>query len=129
MPIYFGVTALSKTKEEKKSLETMADMLRQGETLTGLACPVCSTPLFRLRKGDLWCAKCQKKVIVVKEGEEAKLTSTVAMESLESTLLAKIGNLQKKMEKTDDPEELQRLDNTLSGLLANLEKVRKAEKT
>jgi UPF0148 protein len=107
----------------------MVDLLRQGSTLTELACPACASPLFRLRNGDLWCARCEKKVVVVKEGEEpTRITSSMALESLETTLLAKVQTIQSKMEHEENPEELQKLNTALSGLLENLEKIRKTKR-
>lgn len=110
-------------------IRRMADLLRQGSTLTELACPVCASPIFRLKNGDLWCAKCEKKVIVVREDAElAKITSALSLETLEATLLAKIQEIQEKMQRETDVEELQKLGSALSGLLENLEKVRKAKR-
>lgn len=107
----------------------MADLLRQGLTLTELACPACASPLFRLKSGELWCEKCQKKVIVVKSGEEeAKATSFIAMENLKATLLAKVQTVQNRMEHEENPEEMQKLNTVLSGLLENLERIRKAKR-
>ncbi len=106
----------------------MADLLRQGSTLTDLACPVCASPLFRLKNGDLWCGKCEKKVIVVKEGEEPKAASSAMMDKLEMTLLAKVQAIQEKMDHEENPEELQKLNTALSGLLENLERIRKTRK-
>jgi UPF0148 protein len=106
----------------------MADLLRQGSTLTNLACPVCASPLFRLKDGTLWCAKCEKKVVVVKEGEEPKVTSAMAMDTLEATLMVKIQKIQNKMQSTEKAEELEKLSKTLSELLDNLEKLRKIKK-
>jgi len=106
----------------------MADLLRQGSTLTDLACPVCASPLFRLKNGDLWCGKCEKKVIVVKEGEEPKVTSSAMMDKLEMTLLAKVQAIQEKMDHEENPEELQKLNTALSGLLENLDRIRKTRK-
>jgi len=107
----------------------MADLLRQGSTLTDLACPACASPLFRLRSGNLWCAKCQKKVIIVKEGEEpAKITGSMVLDTLEATLLAKVQEIQNKMQHEENVEELQKLGTVLSGLLENLEKIRKVKK-
>jgi len=107
----------------------MADLLRQGSTLTELACPACGSPLFRLKNGDLWCAKDEKKVIVVKEGEEAKFTSSMAMESLGVTLMTKVQAIQKRIESEENPEELQKLNTVLSGLLENLERTRRTKRT
>lgn len=122
-----GKTAIKSTEEQY--IRRMAGLLRQGSTLTELACPVCASPIFRLKSGDLWCARCEKKVIVVKEEAElAKITSALSLETLEATLLAKIREIQEKMQNETDVEELQKLGAALSGLLENLEKVRKARK-
>jgi len=107
----------------------MADLLRQGATLTDLSCPVCSSPLFRLQDGTLWCAKDEKKVVVVKEGEEPTQPSlNAAYDKLESSLILKIQDLQLKIEKTEDAEELQKLSIALSQLLDNLDKVKRMKK-
>lgn len=114
---------------EEQYIKRMADLLRQGSTLTELACPVCSSPIIRLKNGDLWCAKCEKKVIVIKEEAElAKVTSALSLEALEATLLTKIQEIQKKMQRETNVDELQKLGSALSGLLENLEKLRKARK-
>jgi UPF0148 protein len=108
----------------------MADLLRQGSTLTELACPVCASPLFRLKSGDLWCGRCEKKVVLVKEGEEtARLERSAALDTLEATLMAKVQEIQKKMQSEQNPEELQKLGTALSGLLENLERTRKIKRT
>lgn len=107
----------------------MADLLRQGATLTNLACPACASPLFRLKNGNLWCEKDQKKVIVVKEGEEPRIASSAALDSLEATIMTKIQEIQNKIQCTQDPKELDRLGKTLSGLLENLERTRKIRKS
>jgi len=104
----------------------MTDLLRQGATLTELPCPACSSPLFKLRSGDIWCAQCQKRVIVVKEGESlTKATSSMLLTSLESTLLTKIQEMERRIREEADIEKLQELGGILSTLLENLERVRK----
>ena len=108
----------------------MADLLRQGATLTDLACPVCASPLFRLKDGTLWCANDEKKVIIVKEGEEPpkKAEASAAYDKIEATLLAKMQELQGKIEKTEDVQELQKLSVALSDLLNSLEKIKNMRK-
>jgi UPF0148 protein len=116
--------------QEEKHIKRMADLLRQGATLTELACPACASPLFRLRSGDLWCVKCEKKVVIVKEGEDpSKITGSIVLENLEATLLVKIEEIQNKMQHEQNMEELQKLGTVLSGLLENLEKIRKTKRT
>jgi len=115
-------------KTEDKPIKRMADLLRQGATLTDLSCPACASPLFRLKDGTLWCAKDEKKVIVVKEGEETEKASNAAYDKLEATLLAKVEDIQNKIQQTENVEELQKLSTALSELLSNLEKIQKMKK-
>jgi UPF0148 protein len=117
-------------KTEDAPIKRMADLLRRGATLTDLSCPVCSSPLFRLQDGTLWCAKDEKKVIVVKEGEEAPkqtapTTANTAYDKVEATLLAKVDDIQGKIEKTQDMDELQKLTLALTEILNSLEKIKK----
>jgi len=109
----------------------MADLLIQGAALTDLACPACGSPLFRLKDGTLWCANDEKKVIIVKEGEETpkQVSSSAAYDRLEATLLAKMQELQGKIEKTEDLKELQNLNIALTELLNSLEKIKNMKKT
>ena len=107
-------------------IKRMADLLRQGATLTDLACPVCASPLFRLKDSTLWCGKDEKKVLLVKEGEEvSKVTANVAMEALEATLMRKVQDIQGKIQCAENVEELQKLTSALSDLLSSLEKVKR----
>jgi UPF0148 protein len=106
----------------------MANMLKQGATLTELACPVCASPLFRLKDGQLYCVQCEKLVIVIKEGETPAATNSLAMSTLEATLMSKIQGIQKRIDEEKDIEQLQKLCNTLNMLLENLEKTRRTKK-
>ena len=112
----------------QKDLQNMADLLKQGATLTELSCPACASPLFKLRSGELWCAKCQKRVITIKEGETPEEASrTIMLSGLESTVLAKIKEVQEKINEEKDPEQLEKLSATLASLLDNLEKIKKTK--
>ncbi|XES76952.1 MAG: Sjogren's syndrome/scleroderma autoantigen 1 family protein [Candidatus Bathyarchaeia archaeon] len=108
-------------------IKRMADLLRQGATLTDMACPNCSAPLFRLQDGTLWCGKDEKKVVIVKEGQEpaAPSSTKTAMDKLEATLIRKVQDLQEKIEKTNDVDELGKLTNALTELLTSLEKIKR----
>ncbi len=100
--------------------------MRQGATLTELSCPACGSPLFRLKDGTIWCAKDEKKVVIVKEGEEPPATSsTKSFDKLEVTLMTKVQELQNKIESTENVDELQKFTSALSEVLDSLEKVKK----
>ena len=116
--------------KETRDIQAMVDLLRQGAALTELACPACASPLFKLRSGNLWCAKCQKRVIIVKAGEQPiGATSPMLLNTLESTVLSKIQEIDGKLKAEKDPEQLQKLGTILSTLLENLEKIRKMKRT
>lgn len=112
--------------KKRKNIKAMADLLRQGAILTELSCPACSSPLFKMTSGNLWCANCQKRVIVMKEGESPlEVPSPAALTSVEATILLKIQEVETKIREETDPERLNRLGTTLSTLLGNLETIRK----
>ena len=116
-------------KEKDKHIKRMADLLLKGATLTDLSCPACGSPLFRLKDGTLWCGKDEKKVVTVKDGEEPpKMTINAGLESLEDTLMAKMQEVQGKIQRTEDVDELQKLTSALSELLDSLEKVKRMKK-
>ncbi|MEM3730582.1 MAG: Sjogren's syndrome/scleroderma autoantigen 1 family protein [Candidatus Bathyarchaeia archaeon] len=120
---------MSRENAEEQYIKRMADLLRQGSTLTDLACPACASPLFRLRSGEIWCAKCEKKVIIVKEGEEStKIQSSLVLDTVEATILAKVQEIQSRMQHEQSAEELQKLGNALSELLESLEKIRRVKR-
>lgn len=107
----------------------MADLLRQGAALIEHACPACSSPIFKLRNGDLWCANCQKRVMILREGEpEPNESKSQAFSSLETTLMKKIKEIEEKIGKESDIKKLKNLGETLSTLLENLEKIKGTNK-
>lgn len=117
------------SSKKPTKIQNMATLLKQGAALTELACPVCASPLFRLKDGQLYCAQCEKRVIVVKEGETPEeATSALTMSTLEATLMSKIQEIQKRIDEEKDIEQLQKLSETLNMLLENLETVRRTKK-
>ena len=65
---------MSKIKDKnnnKDEAKIMAGLLRSGNTMLNLACPVCNNPLFRNKNNEIFCPICNKKVIVKKEDSRA----------------------------------------------------------
>ncbi len=111
----------------KKSddIQNMVEMLKSGAALTELACPACVSPLFRFKSGELWCAKCEKRVVVLKEGEaKENAKSKTQLATVENTVLAKIHAVEEKIRKEERVEELQKLNAVLASLLENLQKLK-----
>ena len=111
--------------KDSENIKIMADLLKQGATLTKYVCPACSSPILKLGSGDFWCASCKKRVIILREGEpEPEVTKTPVFSSLETTILGKIQEVEKQLVEEKDAEKLNILGETLSTLLENLEKIR-----
>jgi len=49
-----------------EDIKKMADLLRSGNTMLNMACPVCNNPVFRNKGGVSFCPVCNKKILVVK---------------------------------------------------------------
>jgi UPF0148 protein len=105
-----------------ENIREMADLLRQGETLTALSCPKCSSPLFRMRSGELWCASCKKQVIEAREGETKSKPDSMQIIEVRAILLEKLKEVTEKMKDEADFEKIKSLSVVLSSLLENLEK-------
>ena len=70
------------------------------------------------------------EVVHSKEGETAeKATSQARLVALESTILAKIQAVEKRIREEENVEELQKLNSVLASLLENLERLKKMKET
>ncbi len=124
-----GFYDLTHGSAEDDYVKRMANLLRQGSTLTELSCPVCASPLFRLKSGDLWCERCQKKVVVTGPTEaEEESNHPDMLADLEATLLGKIQTVRVQIENEGNPVKLKKLTTALSELLDALGKARSARK-
>ena len=109
--------------EDTKDVYTrrMADALRSGAKMLADVCPVCSSPLFEI-KGQIWCLKCNKRVIRVSSEEEIEEAFTgITLNELVKTLTTKIEEVNIALKRAADPKEVKELIKTLIGLLKALE--------
>ncbi len=109
-------------------MKGMADLLREGATMLSRSCPECATPLFQLKSGDIVCANCQRRVVIVPEGEEATAEAGVRLESVEKVIVEKLVTLGEAMSQESDPEALRSLSELMDSLLGNLERLRASRK-
>ncbi|WP_309492340.1 Sjogren's syndrome/scleroderma autoantigen 1 family protein [Candidatus Hecatella orcuttiae] len=112
-----------------EDIRKMAEILKSGATMLGEACPSCSSPLFKTASGEIYCIKCQRKVVVVKSDEEAvELAAPPALTTLEETLLLKLQQLEAKLRGEQKPEALETLAGLAVTFLEALERVRRVRK-
>jgi len=112
---------------DDKQIKRMADLLKSGATMLFEHCPECSTPLFKI-EDDIWCPNCNKRVIIVREGEEKKVTSMLLLEDIEKTIIIKLQEISNGIRGEMDSSKLLELGEILSKWLEILEKVRNIRK-
>ncbi|WP_455368795.1 Sjogren's syndrome/scleroderma autoantigen 1 family protein [[Eubacterium] cellulosolvens] len=106
-------------------LKRMSEMLKSGATMLSKTCPECGSPLFQVGK-DIICAKCNKKVVIVRATEkEEKITEEVVLSNVKQTVLSKIKEVNDAINSENDKEKLILNSQTLSIWLDILDKIRK----
>lgn len=115
-------------------VKKMADMLRRGAAMLSEQCPVCSSPLFKLHD-EIFCVKCNRRVVIVKEGEEAPqvkeetkaqpVPSPTVAATIEEVALAKLQEITAQAKSERDPVRLQQLGSSILTWLEVFEKTKK----
>ncbi len=106
-------------------VKRMSDALRSGARMLSDVCPVCSSPIFEL-DDELWCLKCERRVVRVKEETEAIAASTpYVLTRLEGVIASKLDELASLLSKTMDPMEVVTVTQAIDRLLETLAKSRR----
>ena len=117
---------MSMSKDNEK-IKRMGDLLKSGATMLFEHCPECNNPLFKIKE-DIWCSNCNKRVIIVGEGEETKVTSMLLLEDIERTILIKLQEISHGISNETGSSELLKLGELLLKWLEILERVRDIRK-
>ncbi len=112
-----------------EDVKRMADLLKSGATMLSDVCPVCGSPLFRV-KGDIFCAKCNKPVVyAAAAGPVTTIPSRVLLNDVEQTIIGKITETNALLKVENDPERLSAYSNLVFGWLSMLEKIHSLKET
>lgn len=106
-----------------ENIQDMAELLRKGARMLSESCPICATPIFQLKTGDLFCSKCNKPVKILSKDEDIEQATTEA--SLESTLLKKLALMQVLLDVEENPVNVKELTETISVLFDMITKLKK----
>lgn len=82
-------------------IKKAAELLRQGATMLGEACPICHSPLFKLKSGEVVCPVHGRVYLVKSDEEEVKIKRQVSLETVEGVLVEGILTIAKKIK--EDP--------------------------
>jgi len=112
-----------------EEMKEMAEMLRKGAKMLSYNCPECGSPLFQLKSGEIWCAKCQRRVVIVAEDEdESAATMELLWESLEQNLVEKLSSVNSLLSAEAEPAKVKDLVEVVSVLLTSIERLRRIRK-
>jgi UPF0148 protein len=93
------------------------------------SCPECDSPLFRLKSGEIWCARCQKRVIILREGEdESAVRMELLWDRLEGTIMEKLSRLGGLLSAEEEPDRIREIAESISTLLASLQRLRRLKR-
>jgi UPF0148 protein len=110
-------------------MKNMAELLRSGAKMLSYNCPECGSPLFELKTGEIWCAKCQRRVVIISEdADESTATKELIWDSLERTLVDKLSVINKLLSTEIEPLKVNELTQAISVILTALEKIRRIKK-
>src|SRR2546427_10723796 len=106
-----------------EDVKRMADLLKSGATMLSDVCPVCGTPLFKV-KGVVFCAKCNKPVVYQKAmSQQATLSPGYLLDSVEITVIGKIREANEVLKIEMDPVKVSLYSNDGFGWLSLLDKI------
>lgn len=121
----------NKQNPEKKdeNIQKMAILLRDGHSLLSDACPQCNSPLFKLKSGEIYCAACDKKVIIIKDDEQIEsIMQNEILVNATKVINMKIRELHQKIDSEKDIDELYKLTRLFLIYLESLEKLKNLKK-
>ena len=120
----------------------MADLLRSGNKMLNMACPVCNNPLFRNSEEITFCPTCNRKVIITDDKtnqdnriKKVEIKSKEELEEvhlnrhnelltlLENILYEKIEMIAKKLESETHFQVIETYNKTLSNCIDLLNKI------
>ena len=112
-----------------RNIQKMATLLRDGNTLLSESCPQCNSPLFKLKSGEIYCASCDKKVVVIKDDDEInEIMQNKILDDATKVINMKIKDLQQKIDLEKDVEELYKMTRLFLIYLESLEKLKNLKK-
>jgi UPF0148 protein len=111
---------------DNENIKRMADLLKSGATMLENHCPVCSSPLFRINE-EIWCPKCNKRVVIVDESDSSLPTPISALNHLEHVLLFKIQEISEHISNETDTKKLSQASELVLTWLEALERIYKIQ--
>ncbi|QKQ99598.1 hypothetical protein GWK48_03585 [Metallosphaera tengchongensis] len=85
----------------EQSVKKAAELLKQGATMLSEACPLCNSPLYKLRNGEIVCPVHGRVILAKDEEEERKFQRELLLDSAEKILVESLNGVVEKLK--NDP--------------------------
>ncbi len=107
-------------------IKKMSELLRSGAVMLDQSCPLCGTPLFKLKSGEVVCPIHGTVKVVKSESEAVSVTTSAVLDELEKFIANRMYQVLLKIKIA---EEIKISDiEMLSKLLDVLERIRRIKK-
>jgi len=118
---------------KETAIRDMANLLVQGSQMTDLTCPKCTSILFRLKSGALFCTTCKQKVVLQKADEpltispshskppHSSVSDTQSLLLLKESIYRKIKLYSEQLQSISDPSAVTSLLKVINELLGTLD--------
>jgi UPF0148 protein len=103
--------------DREEAVKKMAELLRSGATMLAETCPICGSPLFKLRSGEIICPIHGKVYVVSRDEDISKISAENVLSRLEHLASIKIDNLMKRLSIEEDIETIEMISRWLDILL------------
>jgi len=114
-----------KSDDKNQKIQRMALFLREGHALLSETCPECNSPLFKMKSGEIYCASCEKKVIIVKDEEQIEsIIQNTVLDDTSKVINMKIKDLHQQIDSEKDFDNLYKMTRLLISYLESLEKLK-----
>ncbi len=113
-------------KSREAVIKKMSELLRSGAVMLDQACPLCGTPLFKLKSGEIVCPVHGTVRVVKTESEAISVTTSAVLDELEKFIAQRIFQILSRIKALEDIE-VSDVD-LLNRLLDALERVRRIKK-
>ncbi|MGC9149009.1 MAG: Sjogren's syndrome/scleroderma autoantigen 1 family protein [Sulfolobales archaeon] len=112
------------TINREEAIKKMAELLRSGAAMLAETCPICGSPLFKLKSGEIICPIHGRVYMVSRDEEISKISTETVLMKLENLASSRIDALMKRLSEEDEEEVLESISRWLDILL----KVRSVKK-
>ena len=101
----------------EETIKKMAELLRSGAAMLAETCPICGSPLFRLKSGEVVCPLHGRVYMVSRDEEISKISTETILTKLESLASSRIDALMRRLSEEDEEEILESISRWLDILI------------